>query len=104
MVYESVGCFLTQKKTTLEKIAALEAIVTALTETLLIGAGDANISEYMLNDGQTVIKGVYRSTDAIIKAIKDTEALIIYYRSRIVSGSVRMVDAKNLYLRNYYTN
>ena len=60
--------------TLLEKIARYDAIILALQAQALIAAGDSNIEEYSIDDGQVKIKTAYRDmasiADAILKFIQ----------------------------------
>jgi hypothetical protein len=77
------------------KVAAIDAIIDALYMQLLAMAQQENpIHEYMLNDGQTVIKTTYASSATITKTID----ALTFQKNRLVNqgNTVRqMVDKKN---------
>lgn len=96
MVYYDSAEIYVQSATTLKaKIARIDAIITALETTALKAAANENISEYMLNDGQTVIKTVYNGSDAVAKSIEAFERIRIRYVNRLNGHSFRLVDSKN---------
>lgn len=53
----------------LEKIDRYDAIISALEAQALVAAGDSNIEEYSLDDGQIKIKTLYRDLNSITDAI-----------------------------------
>lgn len=95
VTYDSADIFI-QSATTLEaKIAKIDAIITALEDVALTAAGNDNISEYELNDGQVKIKTAYRGAAAVLKSIMDFEKIRQMYVNRLNGRVVRMVDGKN---------
>ena len=59
-----------------ERLARICAIIEALElQVVNVGAGNSDIDEYMLNDGQIIIKTKYRSIDSIYAAIAGFEKL-----------------------------
>lgn len=61
-------------KTLKEKIKKIDDIIEALEDVLLKGALTADLEELQLNDGQTIIKTIYRNLDQINTAIDGLEA------------------------------
>ena len=59
----------------LDKIARYDTIILALEGQALVAAGDSNIGEYSLDDGQIKIKTLYRDMVSITKAIFNFEQL-----------------------------
>ena len=95
--YDTCGRYL-QSCTTLEaKIIALDNVISILEAQLLIpaSAGNDNISEYQLNDGQTIIREVYRGTKGITMALESMEILKQKYVNRLNGRVHRLVDGKN---------
>lgn len=85
-----------QSCTTIEaKIATIDSIIDALyAQMLVIAQNSSPISEYLLNDGQTIIKGVYRTTSSIVNTIN----VLTMQRNRYANQgrrTVQMVDVKN---------
>jgi len=77
------------------KIARIEAIITALETTALKAAANDNISEYSLNDGQTVIRTVYKSAQDVLNSIMAFEKIRQMYMNRLNGRVMRLVDGKN---------
>ncbi len=101
--FDRCGLYIQSKTTLQAKIAAIDAIIQALEDSALLvaGGGDA-VSEYQLNDGQTIIKQVYRGTAGIAKAINDFEAIKQRYVNRLNGRIIRSIDSKNF--RNFRGN
>lgn len=93
--YTSEGIYLDSCTTNQAKVVAIDAIINSLMASAASNAGNAGISEYWLDDGQTKIKKVYRSSSSIFDAIKDFERLKQMYVNRINGRMVRLVDGKN---------
>lgn len=77
------------------KIARIEAIIAALETTALKAAANDNISEYSLNDGQTVIRTVYKSAQDVLNSIMAFEKIRQMYINRLNGRVIRLVDGKN---------
>jgi len=72
LTIEDFICDKTVAKTRLTKIRELrEALLDTYTKALLNG----DVQELTFNDGQTVIKTVFRSPDAILKSMYDLDKL-----------------------------
>jgi hypothetical protein len=100
-IYESDIQYLRTATTKAEKIAAIDAIIEALYDQMLVLAQqDEPVTEFMLNDGQTIIKGVYKSTDNVMASIS---ALTLRRNTLAMEGrrSVQMVDKANFNGRRY---
>lgn len=100
--FDRCGLYIQSKQSLQDKIAAIDAIIDAL----IIQSADAilseNISEYQLNDGQTIIKQVYRGSANISKAILAYESIKQIYVNRLNGRVVRSIDSKNF--RNFHGN
>ena len=60
----------------IERVNRIDQIITALELRVLdAGAGNSDIDEYSLDDGQIKIKTKYRSVDSMYTAIQGFEAL-----------------------------
>lgn len=95
VTYDSANIYI-QCATTLEgKIARIDAIITALEDTALKAAANDNISEYSLNDGQTIIRTVYKGADAVLNSIMAFEKIKQMYVNRLNGRVFRLVDGKN---------
>lgn len=93
--YSSEGVYIESCTSDRAKITALDAIINGLMTAAANAAGNEGISEYWLDDGQTKIKKVYRSTASIESAIETFERLKQKYINRINGRIVRRVDGKN---------
>ncbi len=100
--YDKCGLYINSKTTARERIAAIDEIITALMGVVLESIGTANITEFTLNDGQTVIKGVYRKAQDVIDAVTDLERVKQFYINQINGRMHRAVEGKNLLPRGYY--
>lgn len=88
---ESVGTMTFYRR----RIMALNLIIDALMMQAAAAAGTANISQYSLNDGQTIISTTYKGPDAITKAIMQYETLKNLYLNKMNGRAMRMVDSKS---------
>ena len=95
VTYDSAAIFIQTATCLKDKIAKMDAIIEALEATALTAAANDNIEEYQLNDGQIVIKTIYRGVDAIFKSIWAFEKLRQQYVNRLNGRMVRLVDRKN---------
>ena len=95
VVYDSAGIYVASRTTNLQKIAAIDAIISKLEEMALISAGTINIDDYSLDDGQTKIKTKYRSGADITTAIMDFMKIREIYINRVNGRQIRLVDSRN---------
>jgi hypothetical protein len=84
------------------KINAIQAIIDALYgQMLVLAQQDSPITEYMLSDGQTVIKSMYRTPESIMRSIQ----VLTLQMNRLINNSkgrvTRVVDSKNMIGRRY---
>lgn len=101
MFYDSEAIYVNSKTDALSKIAAIDNIIGGLLTTAMAAVGNADMQTYQLNDGQTEIKMNYRSLTEITQAIKDWRSIKALYAGDINNRVVRMMDAKNLYIKNF---
>lgn len=97
--YSSAGIYLSSKKTTEDRLAAIEAIIDELLLRAADAAGTAGVVSYTLNDGQSVLNGQYRSVTDMRRAIVEFEGLANMYRNRLNGRVARNVDSKNMQSR-----
>jgi hypothetical protein len=97
MYFDSELIYIDSKTTARERITAINAIIDAMLGSALKAALTANKQEYMLNDGQTTIKTIFRSPQQIADAVIALETLASIYKSRINNPGVRLVDSKNFF-------
>ena len=97
MVYYESAALCIESATTLQaKIQTINTIITALEGAVLKAVGTADIEEYSLNDGQTVIKTVYRSTKEVIDSIGNLEFIKQRYVNQLNGRVTRLMDSKSL--------
>lgn len=77
------------------KIAAIDAIIDALLLTAAKSAESENISQYSLNDGQTIISTTYKGTQSVVASIAAFRTLRASYAQMLTGRVVRLVDSKN---------
>ena len=101
VVYETCAIYVQDQPTLEAKIAALDAIIDALLGSALTMAGNDSIQEYSLNDGQTIIKTIYKGAVGIASAIRDFQRIRNIYVNQLNGRMVRLVDSKNM-TRKYW--
>lgn len=94
-VYESEAIYIESRKTLRAKIAAINAIIAALEAQALTAAGGEAIQEYWLDDGQTKIKTVRRTSQQIAQSILAYEQIKQRYVNSLNGRVFRLVDGKN---------
>jgi len=93
--FDSEGLYIQSQSSITAKITAIDNIIDALLLTAAKGATTDNISEYSLNDGQTIIRTLYRGTDGIYKSIQSFQRLRTYYVNQSTGRVVRLMDSKS---------
>ena len=81
-----------------EKVDALDRVIDLLITSAEDNTGSAHLDEYQLDDGQTKIKAVYRTTADLATAIFDFESLKQIYLNRMNGRVMKGRDARNRYL------
>lgn len=97
LYFDNCGLYIESQTTLRAKITAINAIIDALESQALVAATNQNesLSEYQLNDGQTIIRQTYRGVAGIAKAINDFEAIKQRYINRLTGRVYRALDSKN---------
>ncbi|MFN8317152.1 MAG: hypothetical protein U0T32_11965 [Chitinophagales bacterium] len=93
--FDSSKIYIEQAANIEEKILRIDAVINALLLAALDAASNDGISEYWLDNGQTKIKTVYRSTAAIYASIEAFRKLKEYYVNQNNGRVFRLVDSKN---------
>lgn len=102
VVYLSEFEYITSVTTLADRLTRVRALITALLDAQLKAALTGNISEYWLDDGQTKIKTVNRSSVEISNAILALERMEqTYMRQLNKTGYIRLVDGKNFTGNNW---
>ena len=80
--FMTISQYVECKVTLREKIQAIDNIISAMELKLLESIGEANYSEYQMDDGQMKIRASYRSIEDVTKGITELEKLKQRYVSR----------------------
>jgi hypothetical protein len=103
MIYDSLGTYLAQNSADLQaENTALKNIISGLQVAMLDNVASAGKSEFMLNNGQTTIKGVNRDPAAIMKTIQMVKQLLTDNENKINGRTYVMKDAKNFTNNGWY--
>jgi hypothetical protein len=94
-VYDSADIYIESRTGARAKIAAIDAIIDALLLSAAKAATGENITEYSLDDGQTKIKTIRRSSKEIEASIMAFQRLKQLYINQLNGRVVRMIDGKN---------
>lgn len=95
VTYDSAAVYIDTATSLKEKIIKIDAVISALTDAALKAASNEDISEYSLDNGQTKIKTIYKSSASAFKAIEAFERIKQMYVNRLNGRIVRLVDGKN---------
>lgn len=105
MIYDSLALYVAQSKGNLiEENVLLQQVLDALKTAMLNGIGNSNTQEFMLNDGQTIIKGINRNPIDLMKMMRAIKELMMENQNRINGRVFKNVDAKNFIDDQYYYN
>lgn len=94
-IFDSCGLYIQSKTTLKAQIAAMDQIILALNAAILRAATGEDVTEYQLNDGQTIIKQINRGVNAMTKSLMAIESLRQLYINRFNGRVFRLVDSKN---------
>ena len=94
--YDSAAIYVDSATKICDKIVKIDLILDALLTNAMIAAGDDNIREYSLNDGQTIIRTEYSGTDSVMKSYQSWEKIKQIYVNRLDGRMVRLVDGKSV--------
>lgn len=94
-VYESAQTYIESSRSLRDKINRIDAVIDGLLSNALKAAATDHISEYQLNDGQTVIKTVYRGAEGVMHAIQSFERIKQLYINALNGRAFRLSDHKN---------
>jgi hypothetical protein len=103
IIYKSAVVYIQSCTTVKARIAAIDQIIDALLNQALASietgsSGSNTLSQYSLNDGQTVISASYRSSSEIKKDIQSYQDLRDVFLASYHNSSgrmVRLVDHKS---------
>ena len=94
-VYDSASIYIDSRTTLRAKITAIDAIIAALEVSALKAAEGESIEEYWLDDGQTKIKTIRRTSQEIAKSIFAFEQIKQRYVNSLNGRVFRLIDGKN---------
>jgi hypothetical protein len=100
-LFDSESIYIESQTTKKNKIIAIDKIIDALLMTAAKAAAGESISEYSLDDGQTKIRTVRRTSKEIMASIAAFQSLKQAYINEINGRVFRLVDAKNFNQLNY---
>jgi|SRR6478609_4998605 len=104
IIYDSANIYIDAQPDLLSKINALNAVIDALEATALKAAGNGDVDEYELDNGQTKIRTRYRNPSEVARSITAFEIIRQRYINRYnKTGMVRLSDQNN-FRRNYGFN
>ena len=96
VVYDTLSIYIESQTTLRNKLITINNVIDMLWTKALAAAGNSDIQEYWLDDGQVKIKTVYRSELEILRSIN----VLQMQKNRIVNqlnGRIsRHVDSKSL--------
>lgn len=99
--YLTCDLYITSVKSDKARYDRIDAVIDVLEDQLIKSALNSSVSEYSLDDGQTKISTVYRSTEEVEKAIMSMIRLKNYYENKLNGRMVRLVDSKNIRRRRW---
>lgn len=95
IIYLKASAYVESCSTIKAKIAALNAIQDALLTTAMKAVETGHITQYSLNDGQTIIQETYRSAKEITEAYNGFETIKQMYINRLGGRMTRLVHNTN---------
>lgn len=96
MFYDSTQIYIQCARTKRQKIARIDALITAMEDAALKVATGAEVKEYSLDDGQTKVMNVFSSMNEMVAGIKSLMELRNLYSSGLNGRIFTLVDSKNL--------
>lgn len=93
--YLSISQYIECKSTLLEKITAINNLISAMELKLVDTVGQTNYSEYQMDDGQMKVRAAYRSPTDVMAGITALEQLKQRYVNRY-NGRSRNLRSGNL--------
>lgn len=97
MAVYTISEFIMSKSDIKSKISALEALLEALETAELDAVSDSKVQEYQLNDGQTIIRTLFRNPSEIETTISKIEARINKYRNMAIGRRNRLIDKDTIH-------
>jgi hypothetical protein len=101
ILYFSSSVYINSATDNIGRLAKVKAIIDALYAVALTAAADENITEYILDDGQTKIQCNYRGVDAITRSILSFEKIQQMLMNQINGRIFRVQDTKSFGNNNF---
>lgn len=99
-IFESPKIYLSSARTLQDRIDRLELLIDAMIlSTLNVVDSDdynPNVSEYQLNDGQMVVKTVYKTNNDVFASIKQLEGIKQMYMNQLNGRVNSLRDIRSL--------
>ena len=99
MIYSCSKTYLESAASVKEKVAKLDLIISAMYDAAERAAVSGEIEEYLIDDGQSKIKNVYRDVGSIVNAIVGYEKLRQMYYNRLIGRKVSLRDKNSNCIR-----
>jgi len=94
--FSSESLYIADSQSTLDRMTRINNIIIALENQMIVAAGDVNIADYSLNDGQINIRTAYRSPETIAKAINMFDSMYQRMQARLYGTQiVSLRDARS---------
>ena len=75
-----------------DKIRRIDQIIESLMLSAADPSGSGNVEEYSYNDGQTIVKSIYRSPKQMTEGIMAWQNIRSYYQRKLEGGVIRLQD------------
>lgn len=99
-IFESPKIYLSSARTLQERIDRLELLIDAMIlSTLNVVSGEdynPNVSEYQLNDGQMVVRTIYKTNNDVFSSIKQLEGIKQMYMNQLNGRVNSLRDIRSL--------
>ena len=102
IIYKSSDIYINSATTLQGRLIAIDAVILALYATAAKAAIDENLTEFILDDGQTKIQSNFRGVDAILTSINGLERLRQTIMNQLNGRVVRLQDGKSFSQNNSY--
>jgi len=101
LIYDSSALYIEDAKTLEERLSRICQVLDALENAAIKAASGDMIEEYMMDDGQTKVKAVYRGVDGISKSIQGFEVIKQRILNKLNGRKMRLVDGSAIRNGNY---
>ena len=98
--FDNIGYYLEGADTILERIRRIDQVLLALENAAITSAMGQHIDEYWLDDGQSKIKTIYRSSHDIEKSITAFDKIKQRYLNRLNGRTINLRDSRSIKYRD----